>query len=181
MAEGAHNPHVFGLAPGVEFPRALVEGLIERYGQLPPHAFAKIEVLVNTRRMARRLKDIFAAGPARLLPRIRIVSDIGRVAVIPGLQPPVPSLRRRLELAQLVSRLLEAEPDLAPPTAAFDLADSLAALLDEMQGEDVPLEALNRIDVGDHSEHWARSLKFVSIVGEYLKSGEPSAPDPEQR
>lgn len=181
MAEGAHNPHVFGLAPGVEFPRALVEGLIERYGQLPPHAFAKIEVLVNTRRMARRLKDIFAAGPARLLPRIRIFSDIGREAVIPGLQPPVPSLRRRLELAQLVSRLLEAEPDLAPPTAAFDLADSLAALLDEMQGEDVPLEALNRIDVGDHSEHWARSLKFVSIVGEYLKSGAPSAPDPEQR
>ena len=41
-------------------------------------------------------------------------------------------------------RLVAAEPGLAAGTAVFDLADSLGDLLDEMQGEGVPPDALRR-------------------------------------
>lgn len=181
MFEPITKPCVFALPPGADFPQGLVDGLLARLEDAPPHELARVEVFVNTRRMHRRIQEIFQNGPARLLPRLRIVSDIGRDAVIEGLPAQVSSLCRRLELRQLVVRLIEAEPDIAPKAGAFDLADSLANLLDEIQGEGVSPNALREIDVSDHSAHWARSLKFVSIVQEYLRNSANGAPDPEAR
>ena len=89
-------------------------------------------------------------------------------------------MRRRLELSRFVGQLLDAEPDLAPRAALFDLSDSLASLLDEMQGEGVPPERIAALDVTDLSGHWERSLKFLRIVQRYF--GETTeAPDQEAR
>lgn len=172
------GPRLFGLPPGADFPRHLLIGLEQRLSGAPPEAWVRVEIFVNTRRMQRRLMTLFAEGPARLLPRIRLVSDLGDEALLP---PPVPPLRRRLELAQLVSGLLDQAPDLAPRAALFDLSDSLASLMDEMQGEGVDPQVLHDLDVAHLSAHWERSRRFIEIVERYFGADAQDSPDAEAR
>ena len=180
MFEPGSKTRVFGLAPGVDFPRALVAGLNNRLKGKPPEALARVDLIVNTRRMARRLRDIFEAGPAVLLPRIRLITEIADLAPVLAPPAPHPPLRRRLELINLVSALLQQSPELAPRASLYDLADSLAALMDEMQGEGVAPEEIGKLDVSDASGHWERSQKFIGIVQAYLDQT-ATQPDTETR
>ncbi|MCT4556892.1 MAG: double-strand break repair protein AddB [Pelagimonas sp.] len=168
------GPRLFSLPPGVDFPRALVDGLHARH-KGPPEAMARVELYVNTTRMARRLREIFDQGPPTLLPRVRLLTDLTDPLTAPDLPDPVPALRRRLELTGLVSRLLDAQPGLAPRASLFDLSDSLATLMEEMQGEEVSPEAVANLDVSDQSGHWERALEFFKIVQHYFEKD--SAPD----
>ena len=63
--------------------------------------------------MQRRIREVFEASGARLLPRLRLVTDLG-TDPLPGLPAAIPPLRRRLELAQLVATLVVRERDFAP-------------------------------------------------------------------
>ncbi len=180
MFEPTDAPRVYGLAPGVDFPQALIDGLLARLAGQPPEALGRVEVFVNTRRMQRRIKTLFDSGPAMLLPRLRLVTDLAADSLFADLPPPISPLRRRLELTQLVSKLLETEPELAPRSALFDLADSLAELMDEMRGEGVTPEEIRSLDVTDESGHWQRSLKFVALVDAFYAAGTHSL-DPEAR
>lgn len=172
-----HAPRIFGIPPGLDFPAALVAGLRARMAGQPPQAMAKVTLWLNSSRMRERVKAAF--GDAMLLPRLRLVTELAQAVPLPNLPPPEPSLRRRLQLTQLIARLLEAEPDLAPKSALYDLADSLANLIDEMAGEGVPPEAVSNIDVSDHSLHWARTQKFLSIVTPFF--GPDASPQAETR
>ncbi len=172
-------PRVFALPPGADFARHLAQGLLARTAHMPPEALARVEVWVNTRRMQRRIAALLAAEGARLLPRLRLVTDLGQDAAIPGLPPPVPALRRKLELAQLIARLLDTAPELAPRAAIHDLAESLARLMAEMQGEGVAPEALAGLDIADHARHWERSLTFIRLVSRWF--GPDAPPDAEAR
>ncbi len=168
------GPRIFALPCGVDFPEALIEGLRARLPG-PPEAMARVELYVNTDRMRRRLRSLFDAGPPGLLPRIRLVTDLADPLTRAHLPEPIPPLRRRLELTGLVSGLLDAQTNLAPRAALFDLSDSLAALIEEMMGEGVPPEVLKGLDVSDQSGHWQRSLQFLDIVMPFFD--EESAPD----
>lgn len=181
MFEAQTAPRVFALPPGVDFPRIVVAGLRARMAQEPPEALARATLFVNTRRMQRRLSELFDEGPGLLLPRVRLVTDLGQDAAFADLPPAVSGLRRRLELSELIGRLLESQPDLAPRASIFDLADSLAGLMDEMQGEGVDPDAIRNLDVADLSGHWQRSLLFLDVVQRFFgaDSGEP--PDQETR
>lgn len=180
MFETDPAPRIFGLAPGVDFPRALVDGLRARLGDAPPEALAWVQIIVNTRRMARRLRDILDQGPPGLLPRLSLVTDLGESWQAGRLPPPAPRLRRQLELAQLVSALLDRAPDIAPRSAVFGLADSLATLIDEMHGEAVAPETIAALDIADQSGHWARIKTFLGILQPFFDSG-ADAPDAEAR
>ncbi|MEM1362383.1 MAG: double-strand break repair protein AddB [Pseudomonadota bacterium] len=171
---------IWGIDPGTDFPMAFVAGLSARFEDQPPEALARTRVYLNSGRMLRRVKAAFASGPARLLPRLGLVTDLGRDVALGPLPPARSSLARRLELTQLVDRLLAAEPDLAPRAVAFDLATSLTRLLDEMQGEGVSLEKIAALDISDLSGHWARSQRFLNLLSAYLsETGAP--PDAEGR
>ncbi len=180
MFERQDSPRVFGLPAGVDFPQMLFAGLMKRFEGQPPEALARVELLVNTQRMARRLRTLFEEGPALLLPRIRLITDLETLA--PGVAMPhgVPALRRRLELIGLISALLEKSPDLASRASLYDLADSLAALIDEMHGEGVSPEDVANLDVTDQSGHWERAKVFLGIVQTYLSLTE-AKPDKEAR
>jgi ATP-dependent helicase/nuclease subunit B len=177
MFEPQEGPRLFGLPPGADFPARVAAGLRARLEGAPPEVLARVEIYVNTRRMQRRLKALLAEGAPLLLPRLRLVTELGADPAL-DLPPAASPLRRRLQLAQLVLGLLEKEPDLAPRTVAFALADSLAALMDEMQGEGVSPAVLHELDVSQLSEHWARSRRFLEIVEAYL---EGAVPDTEAR
>jgi double-strand break repair protein AddB len=158
---------VYTLPPGVNFPIELVSGLCDRLSDQPPQAMANVLLYLNTARMRREVEAAFVARGAMLLPRLRLITDLPQDPVL-AVPSGIPPLRRRLELAQLVARLLDSQPDLAPRAAIFDLADSLAQLSDEMQGEGVSPDALARLDVSGHSEHWARTQQFLSIIAPHL-------------
>jgi double-strand break repair protein AddB len=169
------GPRLFALPPGVDFPQALIDGLRARLSGAAPEDIARVEIYVATDRMRRRMRAIFDRGAASLLPRIRLVTDLADPLARAELPTPIPPLRRRLELTNLVARLLDSQPDLAPRAALFDLSDSLASLMEEMHGENVPPEVIEALDVSDQSGHWQRALQFFNIVQRYFE--EDAAPD----
>ena len=180
MFDPGTTPRVFALPPGVDFPAALIAGLAERLDGQPPHAIASVDLIVNTRRMARRLRDLYDQGPPGFLPRIHLLTELDGMA--PDLAPPpaTPGLRRRLELTRLITGLLDADPAIAPRASLYDLADSLAKLIDEMQGEGVSAETIAALDVRDQSGHWARAQQFLGIAHHYLEQM-GDTPDSEAR
>lgn len=179
MFEPSDKPRIFALPPGVDFPKALIEGLLQRCDTSNPATLARAEIYVSTRRMARRIRTIFDQGPARLLPKTSLLTDIGTGSAL--LPPQTTSLRRRLELAQLISKLLEQEPDIAARSSIYSLADSLAELMDEMHGEGVPPETINSLDFSNMSGHWARAQKFIDIAQSYLSAQNGLMLDPQAR
>ncbi len=180
MFDKSDAPRVFGVAPGADFPRILVAGLIARMRGQPPEAMARVHLLVNTRRMARRVRELFAHHGAMLLPRMSLIADLGDLAGPDGFAAAASGLRRRLELAQLVAGLIRAQPDIAARSSVFDLADSLAALIDEAQGEGVDAATISGLDVSDLSGHWARAQAFFTLAESYF-SGTESASGAEAR
>lgn len=157
------SPRVFALPPGADFPAHLVAGLLDRMSARPPEAMARVTLYLNTERMRRRVSDLFTTQGARFLPRLKLITDLAKDPGL-GLPEPVPPLRRRLQLAELIAKLLDAQPDLAPRAALYDLADSLATLMDEMQGEGVAPDVIAALDVSNHSKHWERTQTFLSII-----------------
>ena len=170
---------VYALPPGADFPRDLVAGLLARHGAGAPEDLARVTLWLNTRRMQRRVREMLEASGARLLPRLRLVTDLETLP-LPGLAPPVPALRRRLELGRLVDGLLAAAPDFGPGTGSAALAKSLADLMDEMQMEGIDPAALEAPGLAEnHAAHWERSLAFIRLVARYF--GPEAAPDPGAR
>jgi double-strand break repair protein AddB len=165
MFELSSTPRVFALPIGADFSRVFLDGLLHRLREKPPHDIARITIFVNTRRTERRLRELFISSGASLLPRIHLISDITNDPFgLCTLPPPASPLKRKLQLGQLIRQLLKADPELAPVSATYDLAQSLAGLMDEVQGEGVSMKSVLDLDVGDHSAHWERSKKFLSIL-----------------
>ncbi len=173
MFKPCATPRVYAGPIGTDFSKSFVSGLFERAKNMSAQDFANVTIYVNTRRAARRIEALFAQQSATLLPKLRVLSDLSNDLFAPANLPlPTSPLKRRLILANLVAALIDLEPDLAPRSSVFALADSLGALLDEMHGEAVPLDHLKNVDVGNASEHWERSLKFLNILTQYWASQE---------
>ena len=179
MTEGGAGARLFGLPPGADFPAAFVDGLLARMRETPPEALARVTVYLNTARMLAAVRGAFDARGPRLLPRLRLVTDLAGDPLV-AVPPAVPPLRRRLELARLVGELVARERTFAPGTPVFDLADSLATLLAEMQGEGVAPDAFEAANLAEnHAAHWERSLAVIRIVARYFAAD--AEPDAEAR
>lgn len=172
-------PRVFGLPPGVDFPARLVDGLLARLAGQPPEALARVTLFLNTARIMRRVKEEFHARGAGFLPKLRLITELAADPLLAGPGQPLSALGRRLELAVLIDRLLTADPTLAPRSALFDLADSLAGLMDEMRGEGVGPATLAALDVSGHSAHWGRAQKFIALAEGFFAAD--ARPDAETR
>ena len=173
-------PNLYGVAPGVDFPAALIAGLERHMASKPPEDWARVTLILNTRRMARRVRAIFDAGPPRLLPRVLLLTALDDLLTTAIPPTATPALRRRLELSTFVARLLKEREDFAAQTSVYDLADSLARLMDELQGEGVAPGTVTELDVSQHSAHFAQTQAFLQIIETYL-ARTAEAPDPEAR
>ncbi|MGF1551193.1 MAG: double-strand break repair protein AddB, partial [Paracoccaceae bacterium] len=165
------RPRVFALPPGVDYAAAFAAGLAHRLDGHPPEAAARVDLLVNSTRARRTIEDALArraGGAACFLPRITL-TESALADPPPGLGPPgeaepVCPLMRRLALTRLVERYADAGE--IPRTAAPDLAQSLAELIDLMDEEGVDPALLDGAVAAEMAEHWQRSLAFLSIVRE---------------
>lgn len=179
MFDPSSKPRVFGMPPGADFATALVAGLQDRGRNMSATEWARCEIYVNTSRMQRRIREVFDTGPARILPRVRLITALANDPLVDAGPPAVSPLRRRLELSQFVAALLTQDPDLAPRAALYDLSDSLAKLMEEMHGEGVDPSEFAKLDVTDESGHWDRALRFLNIVTPFFH--ENRAPDKDLR
>jgi hypothetical protein len=66
MFDPYQTPRIYGVDLGTDFPQATVDGVLTRLKDQPPEALARVTLYVNTRRMARRLSDLFGLQGARL-------------------------------------------------------------------------------------------------------------------
>ncbi|MEM1373456.1 MAG: double-strand break repair protein AddB [Pseudomonadota bacterium] len=166
MFEPCDPPRVFYLPPGVDFPREVVRGLDQRLKR--PEDWPRLHLLGNAERMLKRLRGVFEEGPARLLPKLMLVTDLTALAPHLPRQEAVPELRRQLDLAGNLRTLTGA-------TSPFDIARALAVLIDEMDSEGVAAEALEQLDVSDKSGHWKRALEIVKVAAIYKPGLGPGA------
>lgn len=169
LFEPYQSPRVFMLPPGCDFAKEFTKGLISRFASILPEESAKSEIYLNTGRVRTGIIKTFTAQGAYLLPQLRLVSELANDLRFFDISPQTPTLKRRLELFQAVSKLLENDERFAAKTSAFDLADSLAVLMDEMHSEGVSPDELRELDVSQHSAHWAQSLKFIDIISQFWK------------
>jgi inactivated superfamily I helicase/RecB family exonuclease len=187
-------PRFFALPPPADSARAFAQGLSARLSTNlggPPEAMARVTLYTNTRRSERALNAAIEAGsaesgtPATFLPRIRLVGEFTAEAALLGLPPAVDPTRRLLALTRLAEAFLRAQPGFGPLSAAPALAGALAELIDELHGAGLTPDALDRLDVGEHAEHWGRTARFLGILRTawplHLVEAEGGAMDPEAR
>ena len=163
-------PRVFATEPGADFAQELVGGLRERFVNYPPEAIGSAEIIVNTSGNLRRIRRIFIENGPGFVPRLKLVTDIAEDMRLPDIPDTASWLRIRLEMSRAVALLLQKDERFGAQETAFDLACSLADLLDEMHGENVDPERLTNLDISDHSGHWQRSLEFIDIMKNYWRS-----------
>ncbi len=186
--------NLFTIPAGAPFLGVLAQAMLEgRFGRVhdpeDPAALARVTLYLPTRRAARAfaacLSDKLDGAPL-LLPRILPLGDvdeaetalIGAGALAEDRIAPIDPLARRMILTRLVDawgrsanrshlRLDPAEPSLVPATLAeaYGLAGDLAALLDQMQTEDVAVERLGRLDAARFDKIWQLNAEFLSILG----------------
>ncbi|MBA2919586.1 double-strand break repair protein AddB [Sphingomonas sp. MAH-20] len=127
-------------------------------------------VLVPNNRAARAVQDAFVrrAEGGLLLPRLVPIGDpelderIGAF-LDPIDEEPIPPAVGPLQRQLILARLIE-ESGGAAGAEAMRLAAELARTLDQLHVESVPPQRLREIDVGELTEHWARSLKLFELV-----------------
>lgn len=165
---------LFALPCGADFPGAFADGLIARMRARPPQDMARVTVYANSGQSLMALREALAWRGPIVLPRLRLISDLGGGAA-------VAPLARRLELGRLIDAALRADPDLAQGQSVPELAASLAGLMAEMQLEGLDAAALDRIDAGDHAQHWGRALAFLKIAAGYYLADPPQDRESRQR
>jgi ATP-dependent helicase/nuclease subunit B len=151
---------------GQPFVDALAAGLLAEAGD-DPLSLADTLVLLPTRRACRSLRDAFlrrSAGRPLLLPRIQPLGELDADELMLdgtlelALPPAIGALRRQLLLARLLAPLgWTVEHGLR-------LAGDLAALLDELQTERIPLERFDGLVPEQLAEHWQSSRELLEIV-----------------
>ena len=164
---------LYALPPGVDFAQEFVAGFLQRMQGQAPDLIARTTIYANSGRTLTAMKEAFDRHGPLLLPRMRVVTDLGAGNAMRRGALAAP-LARRLELAHLIDQLLKRRPDLAAGHSVPALAHSLADLMTEMQTEGRGPEALEAIDTGDHARHWQNALAFLRIAAEFHLTGDIS-------
>jgi len=173
---------VYTIGPDRPFLATLADGLLGMTAG-DPLRLTRVTILLPTRRAARALRDAFLraapegreAGTPLLLPHMRPIGDLdsdeltlaersadGDKLTVP---PPIPELRRRLLLTQLVMRWgrVRGQAPLLPGQAAA-LAGSLARFLDTVATEGADFARLTDLVPRDLAAHWQIVHKFLGIL-----------------
>lgn len=157
------TPRLFTI--GTDFARTLARGLIAR-AQGGAFALSDCTIFLPTRRAARNFGDAFALelGGAALLPEFKALGDSDEDALAfesLDLAPAISPVRRLLLLASLIRRW--GGRNFAQ---AAGLAQSLAAVMDEVETQGADLEQLDRLVPEALADHWREVARFLELIGE---------------
>lgn len=175
---------LYTIAPHAPFLSTLADRILD--GTLPrgwdrsgPFWLSDVTIILPTRRARLALSEVFAErlGGAALLPDIRTLGGeaTDEEPFLPPIEAPVEPepasmLERRLVLAQLVAAFANS-PDAheifsSPPNPAeiLWLADSLGALIDDLEVEGISHRALRELVPAELAANWQQIVKFLEIV-----------------
>jgi ATP-dependent helicase/nuclease subunit B len=183
---------VYTIPPSAPFLTTLARAILA--GDLPvpggpkpdPLTLPFTTIYLPTRRAARALREAFLAeaeNEALLLPRIRALGDPDEeAALLSGVgaeedgaadAPAIGELQRHMALMQLVLAFVrslpaalgeEARLEPVTPAQASSLALDLAALMDEVEREEIDLSGLAAIVPEELADHWRLTVEFLKIV-----------------
>jgi ATP-dependent helicase/nuclease subunit B len=164
---------LFTIPAGADFAQSLARGLIARVGN-SPLTLPRCVIYLPTRRAARSFGEAFAKllGGAALLPQFRALGDseedeLAFDAVSEGLDlpPAIDPIRRQLLLAALVRRWdAQARGGSLSVAQSLALADSLAALMDEIERQGVSLGGLAGMAPPALAAHWRDVVTFLDLI-----------------
>lgn len=180
-------PTTYNIPAGVSFADCLAQGILDQY-QHQPEIFAKMTVFLPSKRGIRTLREAFlkrVQGKILLLPKIRSLGDAmdDEMSLLPddaaspyavlGQKRPINSGLRQLVLTRLILDHIPAySTDHMGYSEAFSLSATLLELMDSLQSERIPIEALHDIYVEDYAENWQANLeiaiKVTSLWPKYL-------------
>ncbi len=165
---------VFTIDPDRRFADGLAAGIAARHGGVPL-GLARVTVLLPTRRACRSLREAFLRlgdGKPMILPRMLPLGEVDEdelafvedAAEALGMPPAISTLARQCMLARLISAA--ADPATGEPPAvdqSLALAEALAALLDQVQAEELSFDRLARIGL-DLPAHWQRVVAVLRTI-----------------
>ena len=168
------KPRVFSIPVHRAFADALAAGLIDRFAD---GALGLAEGLIllpsNRARSAVQAAFVRAGGAGLLMPRLAVIGDADldeSVALAldelddDPVPPAIEPLRRRLLLAELIERNTPAGEAVIAGAAAFQLADGLARVIDQLRYEEVKVADLVDLDLGAFAGHWQASLGRLRLL-----------------
>ena len=171
---GRGGPRVLTIPVHRNFADALANGLISMHGR-DPLGLARGMILLPNNRAVRAITDAFVrrAEPGLLMPRLVPIGDVGSDAMGVALDPAggeaVPAaidpLVRRMIMARTVQQVRAETGARVDAAEALRLATELASTLDTLLAEDIPANALQKLDIAaDLSLHWQKSLDLFATV-----------------
>ena len=113
---------LYALPAGVDFAAAFADGLIARMAARPPEALAQVTIHANSGRTLTALRAAFETRGPLLLPRLRLLADLGAEGADTPLAAP---LARRMQLARLIEAI---PPDARPGQSVPELAATLSEM-----------------------------------------------------
>ena len=165
--------NVYTIAASAPFAETLAKGLTARLGD-DALSLASAIVYLPTRRAARGFGDAFAKvmGGSALLPQFRTLGDADEDELLfdaasegVELPPAIAPLRRQLLLAHLVRQWdARTRGGVLSFAQAATLADSLAAVMDEVETQGVSLDNLQSLAPADLAQHWESVTGFLDLL-----------------
>jgi len=170
----AKHPTLYSIPVHRAFADALAAGIIARFAD---GALGLADGLIllpsNRARSAVQAAFVRAGGRGLLMPRLAVIGDadldesVGlALDTIDGdpIPPAIDPLRRRLLLAELIERHTPAGEAPIRGAAAFQLAEGLARVIDQLHYEEVRASALVDLDLGAFAGHWQASLGRLRLL-----------------
>ena len=168
------KPTLYSIPIHRAFADALAAGVIARFddGALGL-AHGLILLPSNRARSAVQAAFVRAGGQGLLMPRLAVIGDADldeSVALAldaiddDPLPPAIDPLHRRLLLAELIERHTPPGEPAITGAAAFQLADGLGRVIDQLHYEEVPVSALVDLDLGAFADHWRASLSRLRLL-----------------
>ena len=171
------KPTVFSIPVQRAFADALVAGLIARYADGALGLAQGLIVLPSNRaRSAVQAAFVRAGGSGLLMPRLAVIGDADldesvALALDPidesdAIPPAIDALKRRLMLAGLIEEYHPAGEDPITGAAAFQLAEGLGRVIDQLHYEEIAPARLADIEsaLGDLAGHWQASWRRLSLL-----------------
>lgn len=175
MAEA--RPTLFSIPVHRAFSDALVAGLIARFAD---GALGLAEGLIllpsNRARSAVQAAFVRAGGTGLLMPRLAVIGDadldesvalaLDAIDEAQPIPPAIDPLRRRLMLAALIERHQPAGEEAITGAAAFQLAEGLARVIDQLHYEEIAPARLGDVEaaLGDLAGHWQASWQRLRLL-----------------
>ena len=193
----APGPNVFNIPASAPFLPVLIDALCEGRlvkgfpASADPMELARATLYLPTRRAGRLAREVFLdrLGDAALLPRIVALGDLDEDEIAFAeaaagtltetaltLPDAISGLERTMPLAALI---LHWTHTIAPrqrgqtplvadnPVTAYQLAQDLARLMDDMTTRQVKWERLDDLVPDQHDEYWDKTLGFLKFIREH--------------